>query len=79
MPFGALSLQWQLRGAFCGAGVLVCGFGCVRNLVGVSGFYAGIPHFAFVLHAPPFGVLAFALASALCLRASSVAPVRGDA
>ncbi|WP_035539197.1 hypothetical protein [Paraburkholderia hospita] len=26
-----------------------------------------------------FGVLAFSLASALCLRASSVAPVRGDA
>ncbi|AUT60017.1 hypothetical protein [Paraburkholderia terrae] len=26
-----------------------------------------------------FGVLAFALASALCLRASSVAPHRGDA
>ncbi|WP_208545767.1 hypothetical protein, partial [Paraburkholderia steynii] len=25
----------------------------------------------------PFGVLAFALASALCLRASRVAPVRG--
>jgi hypothetical protein len=35
------------------------------------------PRFAFVLQALPFGVLAFALASAICLRASSVAPVRG--
>jgi hypothetical protein len=33
--------------------------------------------YAFVLQALPVGVLAFSLASALCLRASSVAPVRG--
>ncbi|WP_208525967.1 hypothetical protein, partial [Paraburkholderia hospita] len=35
------------------------------------------PGFAFGLHAPRFGLLAFSLASALCLRASRVAPVRG--
>jgi hypothetical protein len=35
------------------------------------------PRVAFALHASPFGVLAFALASACCLRASSVTPVRG--
>ncbi|CAN7660722.1 hypothetical protein [Paraburkholderia sp. SIMBA_054] len=35
------------------------------------------PRFAFVLHASPLGVLALALASAFCLRVSSVAPVRG--
>ncbi|WP_353555927.1 hypothetical protein [Paraburkholderia terrae] len=35
------------------------------------------PRFAFVLQAVPVSVLAFAPASALCLRASRVAPVRG--
>ncbi|MGE8472916.1 MAG: hypothetical protein ACN6QC_16810, partial [Paraburkholderia hospita] len=35
------------------------------------------PRVAFVLHVSLFGVLAFALASAYCLRASHVAPVRG--
>jgi hypothetical protein len=35
------------------------------------------PRFVFVLQALLVGVLAFALASAIRLRASSVAPVRG--
>jgi hypothetical protein len=35
------------------------------------------PRIAFVLQASPFGMFAVALASALCLRASCVAPVRG--
>ncbi|WP_207633887.1 hypothetical protein, partial [Paraburkholderia hospita] len=46
------------------------------GLLCVCGGIRALPS-CFVLRASPFGVLAFALASALCLRTSSVAPVRG--
>jgi hypothetical protein len=53
----------------------------VGTLSATAGWFASgfrwHPRIAFVLQALPFGVFAFALASALCLRASSVAPVRG--
>ncbi|EUC15461.1 hypothetical protein PMI06_005807 [Burkholderia sp. BT03] len=48
-----------------------------RCRLGLLAFLRRHPRIAFVLQALPFGVLAFALASALCLRASGVAPVRG--
>jgi hypothetical protein len=50
-------------------------FVCGRWVVGLSLRWHS--RCAFVAYALPFGRFAFALASALCLRASSVAPVRG--
>jgi hypothetical protein len=50
---------------------------CFRRCRSVFWHLRWHPRFVIVLQALPFGVLAFALASAICLRASSVAPVRG--
>jgi hypothetical protein len=48
-----------------------------RGLFGVCALLRGHLPLAFCVLAAPVGVSAFALASAICLRASSVAPVRG--
>jgi hypothetical protein len=50
--------------------------GISRMIRGMSGLLSGMLRAKF-WSATLFGVLAFSLASALCLRASRVAPVRG--
>uniref|UniRef100_UPI00296B0F61 hypothetical protein n=1 Tax=Paraburkholderia terrae TaxID=311230 RepID=UPI00296B0F61 len=50
---------------------------CVKCRWSVFGPLSWHPRFAFVRQVSLVGVRAFELASALCLRASHVAPVRG--
>ena len=69
-------MRLRRRGGFFVGRLAWSDFFCLRRWV-VFVPLRWYPRYAFVLQVLPFGVLAFALASALCLRASSVAPVRG--
>jgi hypothetical protein len=60
-----LLLCSQLRLLLCGAGGFVWCFGLSAGIRGLTSWCGRV------------GLLVFLLASALCLRASSVAPVRG--